>query len=99
MNDKFSIGDVAKNLKLHEQTIREYERQGLVLPNRSPKGRRIFSNQDISRISVIALLTQELGLNFTGVNLVLSLARNGRMSDDELYDYIIDHNNSLKNNH
>lgn len=99
MKDKYSIGEISKILKLHEQTIREYERQSLLKPLRSPKGRRIFVDADITRISLIATLTQEMGLNLAGVNIVLSLAKNFKMSDDELLDYVIDHKNSLLLNH
>ena len=95
MKDKYSIGEIAKILKLHEQTIRDYERRHLLKPSRSPKGRRIFVNSDITRISLIATLTQEMGLNLAGVNMVLSLAKNFKMNDDELLDYVIDHKNSL----
>ena len=88
-----TIGAVAKKLGIHEQTIRTYEREGLLKPVRSVKNTRFFSKQDITRIITIITLTQEFGLNRTGVNLLFSLAKNRRMKDEELLDFIEDHKN------
>lgn len=84
------IGEVAKQINIHEQTIREYERRGLIKPERSSKQTRLFSKKDLLRIEIIITLTQEMGINLSGVNLVLSLAKRMGMNDDELLDYITD---------
>ena len=88
-----TIGAVAKKLGIHEQTIRTYEREGLLKPLRSKKNTRFFSKQDINRIIVIITLTQEFGLNRTGVSLLLSLAKRNDIKDEELLDFIEDHKN------
>lgn len=84
------IGEVAKQINIHEQTIREYERRGLIKPERSSKQTRLFSKKDLLRIEIIITLTQEMGINLSGVNLVLTLAKRMGMNDDELLDYITD---------
>jgi MerR family transcriptional regulator/heat shock protein HspR len=84
------IGEAAKKINIHEQTIREYERRGLLKPDRSSRNTRLYTKKDLLRIEIIITLTQEVGLNLSGVNVLLSLARHLGMSDDELLDYITD---------
>jgi len=90
-----TIGQVAKKLGIHEQTIRNYERKGLIRPQRTEKQTRYFTKEDMTGIIVIITLTQELGLNLAGVKTVLNLARRFNMSNDELIDFVEDHKNSL----
>jgi len=94
----YPISIVSKQLSLHEQTIREYEKQHLIKPIRK-NGRRYFSPEDIARISLISTLTQEMGLNLAGVLLVLQLAKYLKMSDDELFDFVVDHKEKLLHGH
>ena len=86
----YYIGEVAKQINIHEQTIREYERRGLIKPQRSTRNTRIFTKKDLLQIEIIITLTQELGINLSGVKLVMELAASGKMSDDELLDFITD---------
>ncbi len=69
----FSIGSVARMLNLHQQTIREYEKEGLLKPKRTAGGTRMYSQVDIERIRFISMLTQELGVNLAGVQIIMSL--------------------------
>lgn len=87
----FYIGEVAKRLGIHNQTIRMYERRHLIKPMRTVKHTRVFTRNDIKKINVIIVLTQELGLNLSGVKIVFSLARRLKMSNDELLDFIQEH--------
>ncbi|MBW6515794.1 MAG: MerR family transcriptional regulator [Candidatus Cloacimonetes bacterium] len=91
-----SIGQVARKLGIHEQTIRAYERKGLIRPQRTEKQTRFFTKEDMTGIIVIITLTQELGLNLAGVKILLNFARRFNMSNDELIDFIEDHKNSLQ---
>jgi len=84
------IGEVAKRLGIHEQTIRTYEREGLLKPMRSQKNTRYFSKQDITKIMIIITLTQEFGLNRSGVSLMFNLAKKRRMKDEDLLEFIED---------
>jgi|SRR5579863_3474975 len=71
----FSISAVAKMFSVHQQTIRLYEKQGLITPNRSEGGTRLFSEEDIDRLEDIIYLTHELGINLAGVEMVLKLKK------------------------
>jgi len=71
----FSISAVAKMFSVHQQTIRLYEKQGLITPNRSEGGTRMFSEEDIDRLEDIIYLTHELGINLAGVEMVLKLKK------------------------
>jgi MerR family transcriptional regulator/heat shock protein HspR len=58
---------------LHPQTLRHYERVGLVVPARSPGNVRLYSPHDIQRLRKICRLTDELGINLAGVDVILRL--------------------------
>ena len=87
------IGEIARELKIHEQTIREYERRGLINPKRTPRNVRYFSQDDTDRLMIIITLTNELHINISGVKLIFALAKRMEINDDELLDYIHDHIN------
>jgi MerR family transcriptional regulator/heat shock protein HspR len=94
--DRFLIGEVAKMLGIHDQTIRMYERKMLIRPKRTENNTRIFDQKDINRITLIITLTQEIGLNLSGVKIVFSLAKKLKMSADELLDFVEDHKNEFQ---
>ena len=68
----FAISVAAELTGLHPQTLRIYEREGLIEPNRSAGGTRLYSNTDVEKLREIATLTGS-GLNIAGVRLVLEL--------------------------
>jgi len=90
------IGDVSKKLGIHDQTIRMYERKNLIKLQRTANGTRLFSKNDMTKITIIITLTQEVGLNLSGVKIVFVLAKKLKMSDDELLDFIYDHSHEFK---
>ncbi len=67
------ISVAAKLANMHPQTLRTYEARGLIEPQRSPKGTRLYSQQDVERLRRIHEMTAELGLNLAGVERVLNL--------------------------
>ena len=69
----YFIGVVAEITEMHPQTLRHYERIGLVTPSRSPGNVRMFSQEDIERVRLIQRLTSELGVNLSGVEVVLNM--------------------------
>ena len=69
----FFIGVVAEMTEVHPQTLRHYERIGLVLPSRSRGNVRMFSQEDIERVRLIQRLTGELGVNLAGVEVILNM--------------------------
>ncbi len=69
----FMISVAAQLARMHPQTLRMYEARGLIAPQRSPKGTRLYSQEDVERLKRIQEMTAELGLNLAGVERVLSL--------------------------
>jgi MerR family transcriptional regulator/heat shock protein HspR len=69
----FMISVAAELANMHPQTLRIYEARGLIEPRRSPKGTRLYSQEDVDRLRRIAAMTAELGLNLAGVERVLDL--------------------------
>jgi MerR family transcriptional regulator/heat shock protein HspR len=75
MDDRpiYMISVAADLVGMHPQTLRIYEQKGLVRPQRTPGGTRLYSDADVERLRIIQRLTTELGLNLAGVELVLRL--------------------------
>jgi MerR family transcriptional regulator, heat shock protein HspR len=69
----FMISVAARLAHMHPQTLRMYEARGLIEPQRSPKGTRLYSQEDVERLTRIQEMTAHLGLNLAGVERVLSL--------------------------
>lgn len=69
----FMIGVAAQLCGVHPQTLRQYERLGLVVPSRVGAKNRLYSEADIQRVRRIQRLTQEMGVNLAGVELILRL--------------------------
>jgi MerR family transcriptional regulator/heat shock protein HspR len=69
----FMISVAAELAEMHPQTLRMYEQRGLICPQRSPKGTRLYSQADVERLRRIQEMTTELGLNLAGVERVLEL--------------------------
>src|SRR5260221_12940058 len=70
----FMISVAADLAEMHPQTLRMYEARGLIEPKRSPKGTRLYSQEDVDRLRRIQEMTADLGLNLAGVERVLDLA-------------------------
>jgi MerR family transcriptional regulator/heat shock protein HspR len=69
----FMISVAAELAEMHPQTLRMYEQRGLIEPKRSPKGTRLYSQDDVERLRRIQAMTNDLGLNLAGVEHVLKL--------------------------
>ncbi|MBI2265220.1 MAG: MerR family transcriptional regulator [Armatimonadetes bacterium] len=69
----FVISVVSKRVKLHPQTIRYYERQGLLKPSRTGGNVRLYSERDVSHVELIHRLTSKLGVNLAGVEVIIDL--------------------------
>ncbi|MDH4387679.1 MAG: chaperone modulator CbpM [Fimbriimonas sp.] len=67
------IGVAAQLCSVHPQTLRQYERLGLIIPSRAGAKNRLYSESDIMRVRRIQRLTQELGVNLAGVEIILRL--------------------------
>lgn len=69
----FLISVVAKILSIHPQTLRQYEKEGLLTPGRTDGQMRLYSQKDIDKIKTILRLTRDLGVNLAGVDIILRL--------------------------
>ena len=69
----YLISIVAKLLDIHPQTLRQYEREGLIIPSRTEGRMRLYSQRDIDKIKMILRLTRDLGVNLAGVDIILRL--------------------------
>ena len=69
----FMISAVAEQFEIHPQTLRLYEREGLLKPSRSDGNTRLYTSDDLERLEVILKLTRDLGVNLAGVEIILNM--------------------------
>ena len=86
----FLISVVAKILDIHPQTLRQYEKEGLIEPSRTDGKMRLYSQRDMDKIKTILKLTRDLGVNLAGVDIILRLK--------ERMDELDSLNDDLRNN-
>ena len=82
----FMISVAAELAEMHPQTLRMYEARGLIEPQRSPKGTRLYSQRDVDMLRRIQEMTSELGLNLAGVERVLELEQQLERATRRLQD-------------
>jgi MerR family transcriptional regulator/heat shock protein HspR len=76
----YMISAVSEQYQIHPQTLRLYEREGLLKPSRSDGNTRLYTPEDLERLEVILHLTRDLGVNLAGVEIVLNMREKmGRM--------------------
>lgn len=80
----YMIGVAAKLCEVHPQTLRLYERMGLIRPRRVKSKNRLYSQADIERLQQIQRLTQELGVNLAGVEIILDLLEKMQRLHEEM---------------
>lgn len=71
----YSISVVAKMFSVHQQTIRMYEKEGLISPKRTEGNTRLFSEEDVDRLEEVIYLTHKMGVNIAGVQMILKLQK------------------------
>lgn len=69
----YTISAVAARYDVHPQTLRLYEREGLLKPSRSEGNTRLYTDEDVERLEVILSLTRDLGVNLAGVEIILNM--------------------------
>lgn len=85
------ISIISERYNIHPQTLRLYEREGLIKPSRTAGNTRLYGEDEIRKLEMILTLTRDLGVNLAGVEVVLSLARMMAQADmdfDRLLDFI-----------
>lgn len=80
----YVISIAARIVELHPQTLRYYERVGLIRPHRSKGNRRIYSPRDIDRLRAIARLVDDLGVNLAGVEVIFHMRRRMEEMQEEM---------------
>lgn len=78
------ISAVAELYDIHPQTLRMYEREGLLQPNRSEGNTRLYSTSDLERLEFILTLTRDLGVNLAGVEVILNMRENMSRLQEEV---------------
>ena len=80
----YMISAVAEQYEIHPQTLRLYEREGLLKPSRSEGNTRLYTAEDLERLEVILHLTRDLGVNLAGVEIILNMRE--KMGEMQLAD-------------
>ncbi len=83
----YLISVVANMLNLHPQTLRQYERDGLIEPARTEGRMRLYSQRDIDKMKMILRLTRDMGVNLAGVDVILRLKEQMEKMEKEI-DYL-----------
>ncbi len=71
----YLISVVASILNIHPQTLRQYEKEGLIEPSRTQGRMRLYSQRDIDKIKLVLQLTRKMGINLAGVDVILKLKK------------------------
>jgi MerR family transcriptional regulator/heat shock protein HspR len=82
------ISVVAKSYGIHPQTLRLYEREGLLKPSRTEGNTRLYSEEDLRQLEVILNLTRELGVNLAGVEIILNMRRKMERMQEEVNEFV-----------
>ena len=85
---KYTISVVAEQYGVHPQTLRLYEREGLITPSRSAKGTRYYTEEDVERLELILNLTRDLGVNLAGVEIILNMREKMNRMQREFENFI-----------
>jgi len=82
------ISAVAEQYAIHPQTLRLYEREGLLTPSRSEGNTRLYTDEDLERLEVILKLTRELGVNLAGVEIILNMREKMEAMQKQIQGFI-----------
>ena len=83
----YLISVVADILGVHPQTLRQYEREGLIKPSRTNGKIRLYSQKDINHIKYVLTLTKEIGVNLAGVDIILQLNQKIEILENDIHIY------------
>ena len=84
----YMISVVAKSYGIHPQTLRLYEREGLLKPSRTEGNTRLYSEDDLRQLEVILNLTRDLGVNLAGVEIILNMRRKMEQMQSEMNEFV-----------
>jgi MerR family transcriptional regulator/heat shock protein HspR len=91
----YMISAVAEQYEIHPQTLRLYEREGLLAPSRSEGNTRLYTDDDLERLEVILKLTRELGVNLAGVEIILNMREKMSAMQNQIEEFVSTLNQEL----
>ena len=91
----YMISAIAEQYEIHPQTLRLYEREGLLKPSRSEGNTRLYTSDDIERLEVILHLTRDLGVNLAGVEIILNMREKMGEMQSQIQEFIATLNREL----
>jgi MerR family transcriptional regulator/heat shock protein HspR len=91
----YMISAVAEQYEIHPQTLRLYEREGLLKPSRSEGNTRLYTPDDLERLEVILHLTRDLGVNLAGVEIILNMREKMGEMQSQIQEFIATLNREL----
>jgi MerR family transcriptional regulator/heat shock protein HspR len=84
----YMISVVAQNYGIHPQTLRLYEREGLLKPSRTDGNTRLYSDSDLKQLEVILNLTRDLGVNLAGIEIILNMRSKMEQMQSEMNEFL-----------
>jgi len=91
----YMISAVADRYEVHPQTLRLYEREGLLKPSRSEGNTRLYTDGDLERLEVILQLTRELGVNLAGVEIILNMREKMAAMQTQIQEFVASLNREM----
>src|SRR5579885_1002646 len=91
----YMISAVAEQYQIHPQTLRLYEREGLLQPSRSDGNTRLYTDDDLERLEVILHLTRDLGVNLAGVEIILNMREKMAEMQTQIEEFVTTLNREL----
>lgn len=91
----YMISSVAEQYQIHPQTLRLYEREGLLKPSRSDGNTRLYTDDDLELLEVILHLTRDLGVNLAGVEIVLNMRAKMSEMQRQIEEFVTSLNNEM----
>lgn len=91
----YMISSVAEQYEIHPQTLRLYEREGLLKPSRSDGNTRLYTDDDLERLEIILHLTRDLGVNLAGVEIIMNMREKMEEMHRQVQDFVSTVNNEL----
>lgn len=84
----YMISAVSEQYEIHPQTLRLYEREGLLRPSRSEGNTRLYTDVDLERLEVILKLTREMGVNLAGVEIILNMREKMEAMQSQIEEFV-----------
>ena len=91
----YMISAVAEEYDVHPQTLRLYEREGMLRPSRSEGNTRLYTDEDLERLEIILKLTRDLGVNLAGVEIVLNMRAKMEAMQRQMQEFVSSLNQEL----